>query len=47
MEDLMNGHIKFELTKIMLYFFLTEENIWESSMIMLMNFSLEFLITVI
>ena len=46
-EGFKNGHIKFEWTKTALCFFLTKENIWKSTMIVLMNFIPEFLITVI
>ena len=47
MENIMNGHFKSEWTKILLCFFLTKVNIWKFSRIMHMNFSPEFLITVI
>ena len=39
MENFMNGDFKFEWTKLVLCFFLTEVNIWKFSRIMLMNFS--------
>ena len=47
MENFMNEHFKSEWTKIVLRFFLTKVNIWKFSRIMHMNFSREFLITVI
>ena len=47
MENVMNGHFNSEGTKIELCFFPTNVNIWKSSRVMLMNFSPEFLITVI
>ena len=47
MENFMNGHFKSESTKILLCFFLTKVNIWKFSRIMHMNFSPEFLITVV
>ena len=42
MENFMNGNFKSEWTKILLYFFLTNVNIWKFNRIMHMNFSPEF-----
>ena len=47
MENFMNRHLKSELAKLVPCFFFNTVNIWKFSRIMLMNFSAEFLITVI
>ena len=47
MENFMNEHFKSESTKIVLYFFLTKVSIWKSSALMLINFSPDFLVTLI